>query len=61
MKKLLFVLCLFPTVASFAQDATIKELKSTAEKKLEEDTTHKEGWKKGIKINLGLAQGNTSN
>ncbi len=61
MKKLLFVLCLFPTVALFAQDATVKELKSTAEKKLEEDTTHKEGWKKGIKINLGLAQGNTSN
>jgi Protein of unknown function (DUF3078) len=61
MKKLLFALCLFPTVASFAQDATVKQLKSTAEKKLEEDTTHKEGWKKGVKINLGLAQGNTSN
>jgi hypothetical protein len=61
MKKLLFVISLFSTGAILAQDATIKELKSTAEKKIEEDTTHKEGWKKGININLGLAQGNTSN
>jgi hypothetical protein len=61
MKKLLFVLGLFSTGAILAQDATIKELKSTAEKKIADDTTHKEGWKKGININLGLAQGNTSN
>ena len=61
MKKLLFVLGLFSTGAILAQDATIQELKSTAEKKIADDTTHKEGWKKGININLGLAQGNTSN
>jgi hypothetical protein len=61
MKKFLLVLSLFSTGAIMAQDATIQELKSTAEKKIEEDTTHKVGWKKGIKINLGLAQGNTSN
>jgi hypothetical protein len=61
IKKLLFVLCLFSVQIALSQDATVQELKATAEKKLEEDTTHKDGWKKGIKINLGLAQGNTSN
>ena len=61
MKRLFFLLSILISSASYAQDKTVQEMKSTAEKKLEEDTTHKEGWKKGIKVNLGLAQGNTSN
>ncbi|MGL6269118.1 MAG: DUF3078 domain-containing protein [Chitinophagaceae bacterium] len=61
MKKMLFVICLISTGAASAQDAVVKGLKSTAEKELAEDTTHKEGWKKGFTANLGLAQGNTSN
>jgi len=61
MKKILFLICVISTGAVMAQDATVQGLKSTAEKKLAEDTTHKEGWKKGFTANLGLAQGNTSN
>ncbi len=44
-----------------AQDKTIQELKNSAAKTLADDTTHKTGWKKGANINLGLAQGNSSN
>jgi hypothetical protein len=43
------------------QDKTVTSLKSTAERTLADDTSHKEGWKKGAIINLGLAQGNSSN
>jgi hypothetical protein len=61
MRKL-FVLALAMTFGILnAQDKTIQELKSTAEKTLPSDTSHKSGWKKGVNINLGLAQGNTSN
>ena len=52
---------ILPNVSVIAQDKTVQELKTTAEKTLAEDTTHKDGWKKGVNINLGLAQGNTSN
>jgi hypothetical protein len=61
MKKIFFVICLISTGAVWAQDVKIQELKSTAEKEFEEDTTHKVGWKKGFNANLGLAQGNSSN
>ena len=47
--------------ASFAQDPSVSELKTTAEKTLADDTTHKLGWKTGGVINFGLAQGSTSN
>lgn len=53
---LLMVSCL-----SMAQDPTVTELKNSATKVLEEDTTHITGWKKGANISLGLAQGNSSN
>ncbi len=61
MKKLLTVLVLLTAASAYAQDATVQELKNTATKTLEEDTSHKSGWKKGALINLGLAQGGTSN
>jgi hypothetical protein len=40
-----------------AQDPIIQDI----QKKLPEDTTHKEGWKFGAGLTLGLAQGGTSN
>ena len=61
MKKLFFILAVISFGTVIAQDKTVQELKSTAQKTLAEDTSHKSGWKKGININLGLAQGNTSN
>jgi hypothetical protein len=61
MRKLFFLALICTCGTVMAQDKTVQELKSTAEKKLAEDTAHKDGWKKGINVNLGLAQGNTSN
>jgi hypothetical protein len=57
----MFAVMILAAVNAFGQDATVSELKSTAEKTLDEDTTHKVGWKKGGLLNLGLAQGSTSN
>lgn len=61
MRILLTAILLLSGVYGFAQDATVSELKSTAEKTFEEDSTHISGWKKGGLLNLGLAQGSTSN
>lgn len=61
MRILLTTVLLMVAVYGFAQDATVSQLKSTAEKTLEDDTTHKSGWKRGGLLNLGLAQGSTSN
>jgi len=61
MKRLLSICVLLITVNTFAQDQAIKEMQETGKKTLAEDTTHKQGWKKGIIMNLGIAQGNTSN
>ena len=61
MKKLLLFALVFTCGSVIAQDQSVQALKATAEKTLAEDTSHKEGWKKGININIGLAQGNTSN
>jgi hypothetical protein len=61
MKKLLFLALVMTGGTLVAQDKTVQELKTTAEKKVAEDTAHKDGWKKGLKVNLGLAQGNASN
>ncbi len=61
MKKLLFLALVLTGGTLMAQDKTVQELKTTAEKKVAEDTAHKDGWKKGLKVNLGLAQGNASN
>ena len=61
MKKLFFILIILGGTEVMAQDQTIQDLKSASEKAVVDDTSHKSGWKKGLKANLGLAQGNTSN
>ncbi len=61
MRKLMLMAGLFLSAAVFAQDATVQELKATGTKALVEDTTHKSGWKKGVLLNLGIAQGSSSN
>jgi hypothetical protein len=61
MRILFSAAMLLSSSSLLAQDATVSELQSTAQKTLTEDTTHKSGWKKGALINLGLAQGSTSN
>ncbi len=61
MKKLLFVSVMFIAFKLSAQDQQIKDIQSTASKKVEDDTSHKKGWKTGLLVNLGLAQGNSSN
>ncbi len=44
-----------------AQDNTVKGLKDDSNKKFEEDTAHKSGWKKGGLFTLNVAQGSLSN
>lgn len=61
MRILFAAALLLASAVAFAQDATVTELKSTAQKTLADDTSHKTGWKKGALLNLGLAQGSTSN
>ena len=59
-------LFLLATAISFAaiavaQDNTIKGLQADSNKKIEDDTTHKSGWKKGGLFTLNIAQGALSN
>ena len=44
-----------------AQDKYLKEAQATAQKSFAEDTTHKQGWKKGAVYSLGIGQGGSSN
>jgi hypothetical protein len=44
-----------------AQDSSIKGLRENTNRKIEEDTAHKEGWKTGGLFTLNLAQGSLSN
>lgn len=62
MRKLFFlsgILCL--GISMQAQDKYLKEAQSTAQKSFAEDTTHKQGWKKGAVYSLGIGQGGSSN
>jgi hypothetical protein len=61
MRILFAAVLLLAGISLFGQDQTVTQLKSTAEKNLADDTTHKLGWKTGGVVNLGLAQGSTSN
>lgn len=61
MKKVLSALTMLIAVSAWAQDPTVQDLKNTATKTLAEDTSHKKGWKTGLLVNIGLAQGGTSN
>lgn len=61
MRYVLSAVMLMTAFIGMAQDKTVTDLKSTAEKTLADDTSHKSGWKKGMFINLGIAQGNSAN
>lgn len=63
MKKTFFALFIIHAFihAASAQDNTIKALKDDTNRKLEEDTAHKKGWKTGGLFTLNLAQGSLSN
>jgi hypothetical protein len=61
MRYVLSAVMLMITFISVAQDKTVADLKTTAERTVADDTSHKQGWKKGINISLGIAQGNSSN
>jgi len=61
MRYFLIAVMLVILNSGMAQDRTVTDLKSTAERNMADDTSHRSGWKKGAIINLGLAQGNSSN
>jgi hypothetical protein len=61
MKKTLVIFLVCVAGIVYGQDPTVKDLQSTTNKALTDDTTHKVGWKFGGLINLGLAQGSLSN
>lgn len=63
MKNTLFAFFIIQALVhpAFAQDNTIKTLKDDSNRKLEEDTAHKKGWKTGGLFTMNLAQGSLSN
>lgn len=52
-----FLFCL----SALAQDSSVKALQDDSNKKLEEDTAHRKGWKTGGLFTLNVAQGSLSN
>ncbi len=48
-------------IAGMAQDKSVKEMQSTSEKSIADDTTHKSGWKAGGVFSLNVGQGSSSN
>ena len=60
-KYLFSLLILVVNISVHAQDNTVKSLKDDSNKKLEEDTAHKQGWKTGGLFTLNVAQGSLSN
>ena len=60
-KYLFSVLILVVNISVQAQDNTVKSLKDDSNKKLDEDTAHKQGWKTGGLFTLNVAQGSLSN
>ena len=62
LKKIIHTLFVsFLSVSALAQDNTIKSLQEDSNKKFEDDTTHKKGWKTGGLFTLNIAQGALSN
>jgi hypothetical protein len=62
MKSRAFVsILLFVCISATAQDGTVKALQDDSNKKSEEDTAHKTGWKTGGLFTLNVAQGSLSN
>jgi hypothetical protein len=60
-KYLIAVLILILNYTASAQDSNVKGLQDDSNKKLEEDTTLKHGWKAGGLFTLNVAQGSLSN
>lgn len=56
-----FVSLLLLFISATAQDNSVKSLQEDSNKKSEEDTAHKQGWKKGGLFTLNVAQGSLSN
>lgn len=50
-----------PCLATYAQDAGVKDMKVQSEKKSAQDTAHKSGWKKGGLFSLNIGQGGSKN
>jgi hypothetical protein len=61
MKLFFLPLIVLSSFVASAQDKTVTELRSDSDKKFEQDTAHKAGWKKGGFFTLNLAQGSLSN
>lgn len=61
MRRFITACLVLSSFAATAQDKSVKELKTVGTTSLKEDTAHKSGWKKGALLNLGIAQGATSN
>lgn len=61
MKFILTATLVFISILGMCQDESVKQLQKAAAKSVKDDTTHKSGWKKGATLNLGIAQGATSN
>ncbi len=62
MKRIFFLATtLFFVYTVTAQDNTVKGLQTEAARKIEDDTSHKAGWKKGGLVTLNIAQGALSN
>ena len=59
--KALISILLFVCISAAGQDNTVKALQEDSNKKSEEDTAHKAGWKKGGLFTLNVAQGSLSN
>jgi hypothetical protein len=61
MKFILTATLVLISILGMCQDESVKQLQKAAAKSVKDDTTHKSGWKKGATLNLGIAQGATSN
>jgi hypothetical protein len=59
--RAIVTLLFFSTLSAAAQDNTVKALQEDSNKKFEEDTAHKSGWKNGGLFTLNVAQGALSN
>ena len=63
MRKIILTLALFSSIATSAQDATVKDLKKESEKSIKKDPsdTITKTWKKGGLYGLNVSQGSLSN
>ena len=61
MKRILISVLLLSSLHAAAQDQSVRDLQKVGTTGVKEDTSHKSGWKRGALLNLGIAQGATSN